>query len=241
MLAQQTKRAVILRCTAQWTSDKQNAENKKRKRDGLHAVCGNLVTNAGFVIFQDRKDDIFFTDLCETPSQLYLPGETEEAKELVPDMQPVYLWMVEENLNRTTVEVPGIVAAYNNFMNSVDRMDQLRAGPPTKRREKRVNMSLITWIIDISVNNGFALYNELMKSEPTIERLTLDRVKLSVIDAFVLKGRNVPQQAKQLPQSVCISSSATGHCLLKSTIETRKRCFVCMAMGKKVKAIQFCV
>jgi len=202
---------------------------------------GTIVANAGFVIWKDKKDVTFFTnDLTGTPSALLLSGESAEAKRLVRGMLPVRRWVGDENLSRSTVNVPSIVAAYNSFMNSVDRMDQLRASSPTRRRESRVYMSLLSWIMDISINNGLALYNELRRSDSSLTPLTMEKFKLSIIEGFVLRGHS----STQIPQQIVIDITSNDvpthlHYLLKST-GARPRCFVCMALGNDVKVLQYC-
>jgi len=205
---------------AKWTDDHRATQNKRRRRANQQPQGGTIVANAGFVIWKDKKDVTFFTnDLTGTPSALLLSGESAEAKRLVRGMLPVRRWVGDENLSRSTVNVPSIVAAYNSFMNSVDRMDQLRASSPTRRRESRVYMSLLSWIMDISINNGLALYNELRRSDSSLAPLTMEKFKLSIIEGFVLRGHS----STQIPQQIVIDITSNDvpthlHYLLKSTV-----------------------
>ncbi len=70
-------------------------------------------------------------------------------------------------LNRTPFPVPAPIVAYNEFMNGADRMDQVRSTLQTQRREKRVHMSVFTYLLDLSVSQVYAVYNKLK------EKLTL--------------------------------------------------------------------
>lgn len=206
-----------------------------RRRRGSNEVprISSVLQNSGFIIWIDRKPVCFYTnDLQGTPSQMLLRGETEEAKNLVHGMVPIQRWMGDEQMHRTVVSVPAVVSGYNLFMNSVDRMDQLRAGAPTRRRESRVHMSLLSWIFDIGVNNGFAIYNELRIANSTLERLTMDDFKQKVVSGFIHE-----QPADIIP--VTPSPNIKNHFLLKS--KSRVRCFVCYARGKNVKVAMVCV
>ena len=57
----------------------------------------------------------------------------EEAIEAVHGLVNVARWTGSEVMHRTLFPVPAVVAAYNCYMNSVDRMDQIQASAPTKR------------------------------------------------------------------------------------------------------------
>ena len=70
--------------------------------------------------------------------------------------------MGDENIGRSTISVPEIVASYQMFMNGVDRMDQRRSTNPTQRREKRIYMSVWTYYLHLIVNRAFCLYDRLI-------------------------------------------------------------------------------
>jgi len=226
---------------AKRTDDQQANRNKRRRRANQQPQGSTIVENAGFVIWKDKKGVTFFTnDLTATPSTLFLSGESAEAKRLVRGMLPVQRWVGDENLNRSIVQVPSTVAAYKSFMNSVDRMDQLRAASPTRRRESRVYMSLLSWIMDIAINNGLALYNELRTTDSSLEQLTMEKFKLSIIEGYVLRGHS----SSRIPQQIVIDITPNDvrnhlHYLLKST-GARPRGFVCMTLGNDVKVLQYC-
>src|SRR5687768_7240244 len=57
--------------------------------------------------------------------------------------------------------VPACIVTYNLFMNSVDRMDQLCSTNPARQKEGRVEMSVFTYLLDISANNAFVLYKKI--------------------------------------------------------------------------------
>ncbi|KAE8888356.1 hypothetical protein PF001_g20122 [Phytophthora fragariae] len=68
-------------------------------------------------------------------------------------------------------------------MNGVDRVDQLRSTNPTRRKEQRLSMSLLTWVLDLSIINGFALMKEI-ETGPAAPR-TLREFKRRVCESLV--------------------------------------------------------
>ena len=58
-------------------------------------------------------------------------------------------------------------------MNGVDRVDQRRSTNATVQQEKRLNMSIFTMMIDLAINNVYAIYQELEKDQ----RLTFSQFK----------------------------------------------------------------
>ncbi|KAJ8576893.1 hypothetical protein ON010_g2316 [Phytophthora cinnamomi] len=60
--------------------------------------------------------------------------------------------------------------AYDIAMNGADRVDQLRSTNPTRRKEMRVSMSLLTWVLDLGVINAFALMKHIESKENHLRR-----------------------------------------------------------------------
>ena len=122
--------------------------------------------NAGFIVLLDKKVVIIYTnDLAGTPTQRILDGTTEEAKALVHGLVSMKRWTGGESLHRTTLKVPAVFAAYNLFMNAVDRVDQIRSSMVSMKKETRVSMSLWTAILDWSCINSFSLYRSMKLGE----------------------------------------------------------------------------
>lgn len=86
--------------------------------------------------------------------------KNNQAKNVVRGMLLKQCRMGEEQFHRSAVRLAATVAACNQFMNSVDRMDEIRAGAPTRSCERRVFMSILSWLLDLAVNNTYAVYNE---------------------------------------------------------------------------------
>lgn len=120
--------------------------------------------NAGYIMFKDSKVVIFYTnDLADTPTADVLDGDSEEAIRCCHGLATANRWCGNEVMYRTELQVPAIMAVYNKFMNAVDRMDQLRSSNPTRRREKRLPMTMFTGILDICINNAYALFRVICK------------------------------------------------------------------------------
>ena len=135
-------------------------ERKKKSRDRkqFDPPTELVSENARYIIWKGSKLVIFYTnDLAKTPSQPILPSTSEEAIFCVQGIAPMQRWSGSENLHRTTYYVPSIIVAYNFYMNYVDRMDQKRATNATKRREKRLYMSIFTYILDLACHQAFCL------------------------------------------------------------------------------------
>ncbi|OWZ24586.1 hypothetical protein PHMEG_000336 [Phytophthora megakarya] len=79
---------------------------------------------------------------------LILPSTSAEA------VYSIRRWTEDRTLHRQEFMTPTIIAAYNLCMNGVDRVDQLRSTYPIRRREKRLGMTMITWLTDITIINA---------------------------------------------------------------------------------------
>ncbi|KUF95983.1 Bifunctional epoxide hydrolase 2 [Phytophthora nicotianae] len=114
--------------------------------------------NAGYIIYKDRKVVIFYTnDLKATPSERSLPSTSPEAVYCCHGTYPIQRWTEDRMLHREIFMAPTVISAYNLCMNAVDRVDQLRSTNPTRRREKRLGMTIFTWMMDLAVINAHTL------------------------------------------------------------------------------------
>ncbi len=91
-----------------------------------------VAENSGYIVLKDSEVVTFYmSDLSTTPQPI-LDATSEEAVMAVRGLGGIKRWTGTEVLNRTTLQVPAIVCAYNHFMNSVDRMDQLKSTALTR-------------------------------------------------------------------------------------------------------------
>ena len=113
--------------------------------------------NAGYIIFKDRVVVTFYTnDLASTPTK-QLQFKNKESVMCVRGLAPMERWLGNESMHRTVVQVPAIIVAYNIFMNGVDKFDQYRSTNATERREKRVTMTIFTFLLDAAMMNAYAI------------------------------------------------------------------------------------
>ena len=113
-------------------------------------------------MFKDKKIVVFYcNDLASTPENLISGSTDVQAIDCVHGTSRLRRWNGDEIFHRTSYLVPAIIVAYNIFMNSVDRFDQYRQTNCTERREKRVPMSILTFILDAAINNAYALYQKM--------------------------------------------------------------------------------
>ncbi|OWZ04152.1 hypothetical protein PHMEG_00023994 [Phytophthora megakarya] len=103
-------------------------------------------------------------------------------------------WTENRVLHRKTFMAPTIVAAYNIVMNGVDRVDHVRSTNPTRRKEQQLSMSLLTWVLDLSLINAFALIQQIRK-EQTAPR-TLLEFKRRVCESLTSSQRAVLERKR---------------------------------------------
>ena len=108
-------------------------------------------------------------------------------------------WTGEEVFHRSVVEVPTLIAAYNIFMNSVDRMDQISSTAPTRRAEKRLKMTIFTWILDLALHSTNEVYVQLRRMDKSFRDTNFQEFKRRVEEQLELPLRTT-QDANQCPQ-----------------------------------------
>jgi hypothetical protein len=149
-----------------------------------------------------------------------------------------------EVMHRSSFQVPAIVGAYNSFMNSVDRMDQLRSACPTRRREKRVSMTMLTLILDLSILNSRAVYNKLCLGDP----FTVTAFKQKLCEQLVtpaLRERQSAPTVQPVPYEqprldAVLGVLNTTHYIINLSFNAKGRqadahCYLCLLFGKKLK------
>ena len=63
--------------------------------------------------------------------------------------------------HRTAFEVSAIIVAYNSFINSVDRIDQMRVTNTIEIKEMRLHMTIFTYLLDFATLQAFTLYSKI--------------------------------------------------------------------------------
>jgi hypothetical protein len=89
------------------------------------SIPSTVSIKSGYIVLKDCTVVIFYTnDPAETPT---VPVQvlTEESSECVQGLADLHQWTGNECMHCVIFRVPAIVAAYNLFMNGVDRINQL--------------------------------------------------------------------------------------------------------------------
>ena len=210
-----------------------------------------VAKNAGFIVFKDRNVVVFYTnDLATTPSSP-IEEPTEETIRCVRGLAPLKRWIGGETFHRTELKVPAIIVAYNLFMNSVDRFDQVRSTNITARREKRVSMSIFTFLLDASIHNALALWKEINPGKDTdMKEFKCKIATQFVADHLQSKKRKAPaveantEQINEEEDIERLGKILSSHELLENIDKKTTQCHLCniMSNGKKRKSsIYSCV
>ena len=231
---------------------KHATEQKKlpvAQRVAFVAPKDNVAENAGYIIWKDSKVVIFYcNDMASTPSHPILDGTSEEAIKCVNGLASLSRWVGGEVLNRTDFEVPAIIVAYNNYMNSVDRMDQIRATNPNKRREKRLHMSIWTYVLDLAALQAFALFEHMGFLQPG-QTMTYSDFKRHLCEDLVSPYKAVTGKRNRIANEAVnedidvrriLGSNEHVHMLIENKNKQDIHCMFCMLRGIK-KMIYGCV
>jgi len=148
-----------------------NQHTAQRRRSGSASPSfipplDNKASKCGYIVFKDSKVVVFYTnDLAEDPPEPILMGSDDRAVKCVHGLAKISRWTGTENLNRTDFFVAAPIVAYNMFMNGVDRMDQYRSTLATQRKERRLQMTIFTYLLDLAIGQAFALCQKMASQE----------------------------------------------------------------------------
>ena len=119
-------------------------------------------------------------------------------------------------------------------MNSVDRFDQYRQTYITLRRERRVTMSIFTFLLDASIYNAYAVYQQLNISEPRSKVMDMKEFRRIVITQLVGNETKRSQQ-QQNTNPTTMPTTIGKHILLTSKDKKTRCCHLCKIMEKTQK------
>ena len=192
-------------------------------------------SNAGCIIFKDRAIVVFYSnDLAQTPSAPLVEA-TDEAIACVHGLASMSRWRGDESFHRSVIKVPSLALACSVFMNGVDRFDQLRSTNAIVRKEKRVSMSLFTFMLDAAVLNAFAL----SKQESPELTMTARGFKRRIAEALVAPELMKKQgRAKEMPKASAESNFTTTHFLLENKGKKFVNCCLCADVSGNEKRLK---
>ena len=120
-------------------------------------VDGVIQKNCGYIVFKDKRPVLFYTnDLKETPTKR-IQGVNEESVRCVGGLLILKRWTDECTTTSKSFYVPSIIVAYNHLMNVFDIFDQVRTYSACVRKEKRVSMTILDFILDSSLQNAYSI------------------------------------------------------------------------------------
>ena len=189
-------------------------------------------TNCGYLVFKDKKVVVFYSnDLADTPREIISGVENDHTVECVHGLSKIKRWLGKEVFHRTILRVPAIVVAYNIFMNSVDRFDQYRKTNELLRREKRVNMSIFTFLIDASINNAYALFRKLFPEK----KISMTEFKRRIAEQLVSKSRQGSDQDSNTTTKDTKFVPFINHQIIQNKDKKRQYCYLCKIMTNEKK------
>lgn len=227
-----------------------NARNKKlpaKDRKVFVSPCNLVAENAGYIVWKDKKVVIFYSnDLAGTPSDHILDGSSDEAIKCVHGLLPIKRWTGVESFHRTIFMVPAAIVAYNLFMNSVDRMDQMMSTVCTRRKEKRLHMSFFTYLMDFACVQAYAVYHHVQEKGVN---MTLEKFKRNICIALVRPHRLKRNYAAleevesriAVNADIVVGTNSNVHMLIENLEKKDIQCHFCYLRGKSSRSIYGCV
>lgn len=155
-----------------------------------------VTQNAEYIVFRNRAVVAFYTnDLHDTPLLSIHTADEHEIK-CVHGLEPLHRWIDKKSMLWKTFQVPSIIVENNSFMDGVGRFDQIRSTWATIRKEKRVTMSMISFVMETSVLIAHALLRLLSK--------LWDRITDAATVKHRLLTQLVSEYAEYKPQSMTL-------------------------------------
>ena len=175
------------------------AGSREKNKLANKNVKKTVSDKSGYIIWKDRKVVIIYTnDLFKTPKKDFLYSSDEQdtidGGECFGGFSKLERWDDDNNLNRSVFLSPAPIVLYNMYMNEVDLMDQRIESNMISRRERRISTLLYTHVLDLSMNNAYAIYLWCIDNDPTenevIKKLSCQDFRISVAEALCIGNRN---------------------------------------------------
>lgn len=99
------------------------------------------------------------------------------------------------------IPIPQVIAQYNKYMGGTDQMDQNVACYRIGIRGKKWYWPIVTWLLDMSLQNSWILYNKIKK-----EKISQLDFKREVANAYIIKYGTASKGAGR-PSTSCASSA----------------------------------
>ncbi|KAK1942164.1 hypothetical protein P3T76_006486 [Phytophthora citrophthora] len=124
-------------------------------------------------------------------------------------------------------------------MNGVDRVDQLRATNPTRRKEKWLSVRLFTWMLDLCIIIiAFTLFNNVLPVGT--QKVALHKLQRRIAEQVTAKQLAKTQtlrperKSRGSAMTNAVGSIRSGHILTPNSTETsdgQLKCMLCNIRG----------
>ena len=108
---------------------------------------------------------IYTNDPTKTPLLGVTGGDQKSTLDCTYGTVFIQRWLGRKVHDCTYIPCPAPFAAYNIFMNGVDKFDQLHSTNPTRHKEIRLPMSIFTACLDWGYSNSYMLYKDYTLKE----------------------------------------------------------------------------
>ncbi|GMF54288.1 unnamed protein product [Phytophthora fragariaefolia] len=140
---------------------------------------------------------------------------------------------------------PTIIAVYNRFMNGVDRVDQLRSTNPNRRREKRLDMTLFIWLLDMATINAYALLKKTTTTSVTLHEFKIRIVESLTKNESAARLQKCRQEKKRQRESSedIVGADTSLHIVTPNSTEHsngKPKCYLCSLRGLSKKSAYGC-
>jgi len=146
-----------------------NQHRQQRHSTPFVPLLDDPAEKCGYIVFKDSKVVVFYTnDLASNPPEHVVQGSDERAWTFVHGLAKISRWTGNEKMHHNDFLVAAPFVAYNMFMNGVNRMDQYQSALATQRKEKRLHMTIFTFLMDLGISQAFPVHQKIAdeRNEP---------------------------------------------------------------------------
>ncbi|POM78669.1 Hypothetical protein PHPALM_3774 [Phytophthora palmivora] len=189
---------------------------------------------------------IFYSnDLRATPSSRTLSCTSSEAVECCHGLYPIQRWTADCMLRRKPFMAPTVIAVYDRFMNGVDRVDQLRSTNSNRRCEKRLDMIIFTWLLDIALINAYTLLKRMGEQVSTLREFKRKIADTLTRNEKAIRRQKSRRQKKRQRETIDEGVGAVTSLHITTPNSTRNssgklKCYLCSLRGISKKSKYGC-
>ncbi|POM60247.1 hypothetical protein PHPALM_30916 [Phytophthora palmivora] len=178
-----------------------------------------IANNAGDIAFRDKNTVVFYTMIYWEPFHSVCCLEPPSRQ-----FRSAAGWRLFRAGHWIALcIVPAVIVAYNLSMNGVDLVNQLRNANPIRRKEKRLSVSILTWVLDLVLINAYSLFEKI--AGPKGKRVTLRHFKQRVAEKLttVPRVRLAKERRRELVTNETITDVAGADNSLHAITPNSKR------------------